>query len=76
MPLYRFLRESAFEQADIDRMVAAYQAALSLLRLKDREDPICEMLARKIIEITRNGERDPPRICARALTELGVTLPE
>jgi len=76
MPLYRLLRENAFDQADVDRMVAAYEAALSLLKLKNREDPICELVAKKVIEITRNGERDPPRICARALTELGVTLPE
>jgi hypothetical protein len=55
-------------------MVAAYYAALSLLKLKNREDPLCETLAKKVIEITRNGERDPPRICARAFRELGFTL--
>jgi hypothetical protein len=47
MPLYRLLRENAFDQADVDRMVAAYEAALSLLKLKNREDPICELVANR-----------------------------
>ncbi len=76
MALYRLLDEGSFDQADIDRMTAAYEAALQLLRLKDRNDPITEIVAAKIIQITRLGERDPPRICARALKELGIPLPE
>ena len=47
-----------------------------LLRLKDRTDPLTETVAQKIIDVFRNGERDPPRICARALLELGISLPE
>jgi len=57
-------------------MTAAYEAALQLLKLVDRTDPLTEMVAKKIIEIFRNGERDPPHLCARALKELGVPLPE
>lgn len=76
MPLYQFLREAAFDQADIDRMVAAYEAALKLLGMTDRNDPVCELVAKKIIEIDRNGEHDPPRMCARALKELGIPLRE
>jgi hypothetical protein len=76
MPIYRFLKEAAFDQADIDRMVAAYEAALTLLRLADRSDPICELVARKVIEIARSGESDSAQICARALKELGISLPD
>lgn len=74
MPIYRFLRDAAFEQADIERMVRAYEAALELLRLNDRADPLCEMIAKKIIDVAGEGERDTPRICARALKELGIPL--
>ena len=35
-------------------------------------DPLTQLIARKIIEIYINGERDAPRICPRALKELGV----
>ena len=72
MPLDRLLREASFDQADISRMTRAYEAALSLLRSKDQTEAIKELIAKKIIEIARTGERDPPHICARALKELGL----
>jgi hypothetical protein len=76
MALYRQLAGAGFDQKDIDRMTAAYEAALQLLRLDNRDDPITELVASKIIEVTRMGECDPPRICARALQELGIPLPD
>ena len=57
-------------------MTAAYEAALQLLRLKDRDDPLGELIGAKIIQVFRSGECDPPRIYARALRELGIELPE
>jgi hypothetical protein len=76
MPIYRLLGEAAFDQAAIDNMIAAYEAALKLLRLNDRNDQICELVAKKIIELARNGTYDPPQLCARTLTELGIAPPE
>jgi hypothetical protein len=75
MAIYRLLQEGAWDQADLDRMMAAYEAALTKLRLVDRTDPLTELIAKKIIEVTRNGEQDPTSICARAIKELGVPLP-
>jgi hypothetical protein len=66
------LREAAWDQADIDRMTAAYEVALRTLHLADRTDPLTELIAKKIIEVTGNGEHDPTRICAHALRELGA----
>jgi hypothetical protein len=58
-------------------MKAAYEAAaLQLLRLENRDDPITELVAAKIIQVTRMGESDPPRLCARVLQELGIPLPD
>jgi hypothetical protein len=74
MAIYRLVQEAAFSPEDISRMTAAYEAALRLLRLTDRTDPVTEIVAKKIIEVTRTGEHDPPRICARALKELGIPL--
>jgi hypothetical protein len=76
MAINRLLREVAFSPEEIARMAAAYEAALQLLRLTDRNDPVTEIIAKKIIEVTRAGECDPPRICAQALKELGIELPE
>jgi hypothetical protein len=72
--IYRLLQEAAFDQNDIDRMTAAYEAVLRALHLADRNDPVTELIANKIIEVARNGERDPARICARALKELGIPV--
>ena len=75
MAIRRLAQEALFSPEDIARMVSAYEAALQLLRLTDRNDPVTVMVAKKIIEVTRSGESDPPRICARALKELGIDLP-
>jgi hypothetical protein len=72
----RLLEEAVFAPEDIARMTVAYEAALQFLRLNDRNDPVTETVAKKIIEIARTGEHDPPRICARAIQELGIPLPE
>jgi len=50
----------------------AYEGALSVLGLADRTDPITEIIAKKIIEVAQSGERDPLRIRARAIAELGI----
>ena len=44
MPIRRLLHEGAFDQDDIDRMTTAYEAALKLLRLVDRNDPVTEIV--------------------------------
>ena len=53
-------------------MTAAYEGALHYLGLKDRSDPLTEVIAKKIIEVSRSGERDPALISARAVSELRI----
>ena len=43
------------------------------LKLADRSDLVTELIASKIIEIARSGERSATAICDRALEELGVS---
>jgi hypothetical protein len=52
MAIYRLLAEASFSQDDIDRMAAAYEAVLDELQLMARADPVMEMIAKKIMEIT------------------------
>ena len=73
MAIYRLLQEAKWDQPAIERMTAAYEAALKVLQLADRTDPLTEMIAKKIIEVARTGEQDPVNICARAIKELGAT---
>jgi hypothetical protein len=62
--------EGVFDQSDIHAMVAAFEACCRSLRLVDRADSITEIVARKVIEVARTGERDPQRICGLVLLAL------
>jgi hypothetical protein len=55
--------------------VGRLESALALAHLNDRQDPLTELIANKIIEVFRNGEHEPTRLCEKALKELGVTRP-
>jgi len=72
MAIYRLLQFSAFEPDQIACMRAAYEDALAALKLNDRQDPITELVAKKIIEAARAGERDPDRLCETVLRDLGT----
>jgi hypothetical protein len=72
MAIYRLLKFSAFQPEEITCMTAAYEDALRVLQLSDRQDPITELVAKKIIEAAQTGERDSQRIRERALRELGI----
>jgi hypothetical protein len=76
MPIKKMAEEAAFGPDEVARLSSAYEAALQLLHLTDRTDPVTEIVAKKIIEVALAGERDPPHICARALKELGIPLPD
>ena len=71
MPIYRLLRGGAFDPEAVNAMGAAFEDALRELRLTDRDDPVCEIVAKKIIELGRLGERDPARIRELALSDIG-----
>jgi hypothetical protein len=74
--IYRLLRDAAFGSDEVERITAAYESVLKLLRLSDRTDPITELIAQRVIEIARKGEPDPGRISMDVLTDFGVSLPE
>ncbi len=48
--MYRLLQKSAFGPDDIKRLTADYESTLRVLELSDRNDPITEIVARRIIE--------------------------
>jgi hypothetical protein len=62
MPINRLLQDHAFGPEDIAVIVAAFEDALRALRLIDRTDPATEMVASKIIEFAKLGERDRARL--------------
>ncbi len=60
----------AFESADIEAMSRALEAACVALRLSKREEPLRQIVARKVIECASAGERDPRVLCRMVVLEL------
>ena len=71
MPIGRLLKDSKLGQDEIKRLSAAYTYALRSLSVVDRNDPLTEMLARKIIEVGAT-ESDPAKISEIAIKRLRV----
>ncbi|SFO98430.1 hypothetical protein SAMN05216330_105212 [Bradyrhizobium sp. Ghvi] len=69
MPINGLLGNAS--SADAKRLRQAFVAALKSLHLVDRNDPICEIVARKVIEIDAAGTHDPDEIAKTAARELG-----
>ena len=70
--IYRLLQKSVFGPDDIERLATAYESALRILELNDRDDPITEIIARRIIEAAQTGLRDPDSLCATAIKDFRV----
>jgi hypothetical protein len=74
MAIYRLLKDNAaFGPDEIRLMTTTYEDMLQTLRLADRSDPVTELIAKTIIELTHGGERDPAKLRERALRVLGLS---
>jgi len=51
-------------------MTEAFRGGSARLGLRDRYDPVTEIIARRIIACAQQGERDPARLCDLALSSL------
>lgn len=67
MAIYRLLRNAVFAPDAASAMIVAFEATLRELGLKDRDDPITELIAKLIIDCAKEGERDPLKLrdCAK-----------
>jgi hypothetical protein len=76
MPITRLLQNASFGPDEIKILVRAFEEALGTLRV-DRNDPISDALAKKIIELAQRGERDPIRLrqyAVRAVSQSNLFL--
>jgi hypothetical protein len=71
MPINRLLKEGKFRPEEVERLNRAFALALDLLGLVDRNDPICELVARKIIEVGARDTHEPEEIAKLAVAQLG-----
>jgi hypothetical protein len=72
MTLHRLIQNLAFNQEEVERLAAAYEEALRALHISDRDDPINKVIAQRIIEGARAGERDPNTLCQMAIKDLMI----
>ena len=69
MPIRPYLDGQKFDPETIRVMGIAFEMALVALRLADRGDLANEVVARKIINLAKAGERDPERFCEAMMKE-------
>ena len=67
VPIRRLLENHVFGPEEITVLTTAFEDTLRALRLADRTDPATEIIAKKIIELAQQGERDPVRLRERAI---------
>ncbi|WGS22212.1 MULTISPECIES: hypothetical protein [unclassified Bradyrhizobium] len=72
MIIDRLLHGFTIETETISRITAAYERALHTLCVKDRDDPLTEMIAKTIIKVAQTGIEDPAKISAQAIKELEI----
>jgi hypothetical protein len=72
MPINRLFRDGKIKPEEVERLNRAYTFTLRSLSLVDRNDPVCEIVARKVIEIDAAGTHDPEEIARLAIKKLGL----
>ena len=71
MVIRAFIGDASFDPEALIVLNEAFGAALAELRT-DRTDPLAAIVARKIIESARLGERDPKRLSEMALQNIRI----
>jgi len=71
MAIYKLIQSTPLGPDEIQRLVAAYEATLRTLGLKERDDPITQIVAKKVFEIAQTGIEDPSEISKLAIKQLG-----
>ena len=66
---------AAFDPEDIRALIAAHEIALNRLQIADRKSATAFLLARTLIQIAKDGERDPEYLSERVIQELRTRSP-
>jgi hypothetical protein len=72
MAIYRLLQNSPLGPEEIAILIDAYERTLRKLGLVDRNDPITELVAKKVIEMAQRGVREAQQLSDMTMKELGV----
>jgi hypothetical protein len=56
----------------MDAMRLAFHKTCKALQLSDKDDVFTDIVATRIIELAKTGERDPDRLCSHVLDALSA----
>jgi hypothetical protein len=76
MPIRSHLNGQRFDPETMRLMGRAYEMTLISLRLVDRGDIANNVVAQKLIELAKTGERDPERLCEAVLNHWRFAIPQ
>ena len=71
MPIKKFLKDKHTPQ-EIQLLTTAFEQALNLLGVVDRNDPLCDLVARKVIEVGTTSISEPREIAEVAVARIGL----
>jgi len=72
MVIYKLIQSTPLGPDEIQRLVAVYAETLRALGLKERDDSITRIVAKKVFEIAQTGIEDPAEISKLAIKRLGI----
>jgi hypothetical protein len=72
MPITPFLGDQAFDPETVEAMGEAFATTCEALGLRDRADPMTQVVVEKIIELARRGYRNPSVMHFAAIREIQV----
>ncbi len=70
MAIFLHLQTHGMAPKEVAYITKAYEQTLHTLYVKDRDDPLTEMVARTVLKIAQTGLKEPARISALAIKEL------
>ena len=70
MTIHRMLQNIPLRPKEIARLVDAYERTLRKFGLKECDDPLTQLIAKKIIKVGQTGVRDPEQISRLVITGL------
>lgn len=72
MSTFLHLQTSTLSPEAANLVRRAYEQALHTLCVRDRDDPLTQLIAKTIIKVAQTGIADPAAISAQAISELEI----
>jgi len=72
MPIDWLLKDGQYSPEQIELLNGAFDHALKLLSVVDRNDPLCKMVARTVVGVGTTGTKEPRKIAEMAVALMSI----